>query len=171
MSHWSEKLLAERAHHVAYEVVMLVDQARVLIDRYGCAGPMGSDKDPVSNALLDAVLVHLRLLDDFLRNGGWDTDIKASDWVPKWRPVQWLGPRVRERINWQVAHLSGLRETEHDWYLGESVLACCEQLSRFFDEVGRVSTDRLAEFLDADEKAREGVDEFAAVLSRESQLS
>ena len=57
---------------------MLVEQTRLLIKACGPSGPAGSiGIEPETQALLEAVLIHLRLLDEFLGNQGRDTDVRA----------------------------------------------------------------------------------------------
>ncbi len=57
---------------------MLVEQTRLLIKACGPSGPAGSiGLEPETQALLEAVLIHLRLLDEFLGNQGRDTDVRA----------------------------------------------------------------------------------------------
>jgi len=57
---------------------MLVEQTRLLIKACGPSGPAGSiGIEPETQALFEAVLIHLRLLDEFLGNQGRDTDVRA----------------------------------------------------------------------------------------------
>jgi hypothetical protein len=152
------------AGHLEYEVKMFVEQVEAIVDRYGCETPP-SFSGPAEDAVLEASLVHLRLLDDFLRNRGDDTDIKASDWVRGWQSGRWLDPRVRARINWQVAHLSALRVWSFDWNLCEYGSACCEELGRFFEEVEKRCPERLPAFGFARELAKTAQAKFGQLLA------
>ena len=143
---------------------MLVEQTRLLIKACGPSGPAGSiGIEPETQALLEAVLIHLRLLDEFLGNQGRDTDVKARYWNPGWGSDQWLAPGAREQISWRVAHLSSLREIDSYWRVTEYVLACCEELEKFFKTVK--PSERLDAFLEAPELAQAGVTEFRAALA------
>lgn len=145
---------------------MFVCQAETLVNNYGCETPPGFS-GAHEDALLESSLMHLRLLDEFLRNAGDEkNDIRASDWVQGWRGQPWLDPRVRARINWQVAHLSALRETRYDWKLCAYGQACCEELDRFFGEVKKsCESDRLVAFGEAPDLASHGQMKFAALLA------
>jgi len=105
------------------------------------------------DAVLEAALIHLRNLDDFLRSKGRDTEIKAHDWVQNWNPGLWLDPRVRARIEQNIAHMSALRENI-DWKPCEYGAALCEAFANFFDAVAAQCPDRLAAFGDAPDEAR-----------------
>lgn len=74
------------SEHVASEVRMLVGQAHALYEKYGESSP-GSLEDPREDALLEAALVHPRLLDEFLRSDGDKRNVRANDWVPEFRPL------------------------------------------------------------------------------------
>jgi len=164
---WRDEILDALAHHVAFEVEMLVEQTRLLIKACGPHGPQGSiGAEPETQALLEAVLLHLRLLVEFLGNKGRDTDAKANFWVPGWVPRQWLEPSVREQINWRVAHLSSLRDVYGVWAVTEYALACLEELDRFFKAVGGGSRDRLDAFDGAEELVTEAIAEYAAALGK-----
>lgn len=138
--------------HVQYEVAMLVGQACDFHRKYPEGmPPSGGFKDPiVDDALLEATLVHLRLLDDFLRSvGTHPCDVRASDWVPKrtWQPTKdWLKPDIRRRINWQVAHLSVCRDSWFDWDVRGYGYACCKELESFVLAVGNHNPGCLRAF-------------------------
>lgn len=166
MSRWKDNDLDDFALHVEYEVEMLVGQVELLVDFYGPGGPAGSFTSPQDEAILDAALVHLRLLDEFLGSKGRATDVKAKYWVPGWPARNWLDRSVRDRINWQLVHLSTLREVGHGWDLCEYARACCEELVRFFDEVKKqCPPERLEAFGSAPEIASDGKTKFGAHLA------
>jgi len=93
---------------------MLVAQACEFHKRYpyGMPPPDRFKNPVVDDALLEATLVHLRLLDDFLRSTGGPRSVRAQEWVSQhdWQPRKdWLKPEIRTRISQQVAHLSQQR--------------------------------------------------------------
>lgn len=145
--------LEELAEHVCFEIVTLVEQVELLVERFGPSGPEGSMTDTEGQAMLEASLVHLRLLDDFLGDcRKHPDDLHANDWVPGWGARSWLDPSVRKRIDWHVAHLSARRVDDWEgWDLPAYVRACCDELGRFF---GEITDDRLRAFY--------GIPEFVA---------
>jgi hypothetical protein len=152
---WTDSELDVFAGHVDYEVRMWVGQVGYLLQEYGRELPPGFT-GPTEDAVLEASLMHLRLLDDFLRNWGDHRAIKGEFWVPGWEAETWLDESDRKRINAKVVHLSRLRN-DSTWDLYALGSACCEQLSRFFTQVQkRCDPDRLAAFLDAPEDVRRG---------------
>ena len=151
----SPETLDDWAEHVRYEVWALVGQLTILIDRYGVSGPQGSMSNPEGEALLEAALVHLRLLDEFLDNKPrHGTDLKASMWVEGWEAEAWLDAKVRKRMDQQLIHLSSQRDRGYEWDLHEYGLACCKQMLRFFGQIG--DPERLDAFWDAPELAEAG---------------
>jgi len=89
----------------------------------------------VDEMVLEACLIHLRLLLDFFypRNGTEEdspySDIFVTDYIPTYRYTTRLGlllsptpewvPEYRSRLDWQVAQLTMKRdgiETEHPWH-------------------------------------------------------
>jgi hypothetical protein len=116
---------------------------------------LGSD----GQALLEAVLIHLRLLDDFLGNrkqrvrsvNRWNVwkrwrvwrrrphvqdDVFARHWNPTWAPRQFLSKLERKRMNQQLAHLSSQRLIA-GWNIQPSDLPdlvehCCLGMEAFF---------------------------------------
>jgi hypothetical protein len=100
--------------------------------------------------MLQAGLLHLRSLDDFLRNtseqrGGRPPDIRARDWFDNegksgvWKPRYWLDPRDRSLIDWNIVHLSSMRTIEvdgpHFFKLADYGAALCIEMERFFQAV------------------------------------
>ena len=77
----------------------LVRQAQAYVETYGTVFPSSSSTDAQEQALLEAVLVHVRLLNEFLASTGWHSDdARADDW-PGWTGKPFLGPIIRRRIN------------------------------------------------------------------------
>jgi hypothetical protein len=83
-------------------------------------GVLGQLKTPVDlpfvgNGLLESLLVHVRLLDDFLANkrrrgpSGGD-DLTASDYNPSWSGNGFLKDYERSTINKKVTHLTRTRQ-------------------------------------------------------------
>ena len=153
-SGWSSEQYEEYAWHVCFEIESLLDQVELLVERYGPSGPEGSDTDPEGEALLEASLVHLRLLDDFLgARRKHPEDVHASDWVPDWSGQPFLDPSVRKLIDWQVAHLSTRRVTWAGSELPTYVAACCAALAQFFN--GIPDADRRDDFIGTRERVIE----------------
>lgn len=125
-------------------------------------------------ALLEAVLVHLRLLDDFLgdpsqwREGDRRArkDVFARHWVPRWRPNRFLADTQRKRINVQLMHLAWQR-LDSGWSIRPEevpgmVRKCCRRLNEFFAQVEAVDRHRLPAFGDAPRRVREYSENEAA---------
>ena len=159
------------AEHVEYEVRMLLQQYEHLETRWAEVEAanrhdLGSD----GQALLEAVVVHLRLLDDFL--GDWKQarrpvsrwrhrrrrvfdSVYARHWDVRWKPTSVLSKKQRKRANAMVAHLSGKRPALGHWQPNElldPVLKCCVLLDVFFDRVAKVSPKRFSAFRPAPER-------------------
>jgi hypothetical protein len=153
-SGWTPEQYEEYAWHVCFEIEALLDQVALLVERFGPTGPQGSDTDTEGEPMLEASLVHLRLLDDFLGPiRKHPEDVHASNWVHGWAGRAFLEPRVRKVIDWQVAHLSTRRVVWADWDLPSYVAACCEALTRFFEEIA--DADRRDDFIGTRERVRE----------------
>ncbi len=97
----------------------------------------------VRDALLEAWLVHIRLLDDFLRHGqSKDGAAIARDWQPRWSSNGFLVDEHRQAVNDHIAHLTWQRQRWTDevrppWEgrIRPWTDACCAELLRFFDSV------------------------------------
>ena len=152
--------------HVEYEVRMLLQQFELLdLRQSDVDNASRTDLRPDGQALLEAVLVHLRLLDDFLgsrrqlqRRWSWRrpwrtrkpyADAFARHWDPKWEPSRVLSGAQRTRVDVMVAHLSATRTARPVWTpdnLLESVLKCSRLLDDFFARVGALDVQRLDAF-------------------------
>ena len=142
-STWSptEKDLTDYADtHIAYEVRTMLYQV-VDLDRRQRSGRPG---DMVFDALIEAVLVHVRLLDEFLGNPQQaepatkrDRDtVFAAHYLPRRAPASFLTQAERGDVNAQVAHLSGRRRAQFPWSLMDLTERCCAGLHRFFADLG-----------------------------------
>lgn len=90
--------------HVAYE-------ARTLRGQIEAAGRLGGRlRDARELALMEAALVHLRLLDDFVGSPPVGDDVSATHYLSTWKLQQFLEADERDRINAQVAHLAARRQ-------------------------------------------------------------
>lgn len=125
-------LAAFARRHISYEIGMAATVTQVLHQ------PPGLHGEALKNVLLESVLVHLRLLDDFVGRAtrAHADDVLALDYLDTWDPVEG-GPlgEFRRPINTQVAHLSIAREAGRLWNvlaLTNSVLGEC---GRFFDSL------------------------------------
>jgi len=150
--------------HLQYEVGTLVGQACEFHRRYpnGWPGPDKFTEPVIDDALLEAVLVHVRLLDDFLRSKKRTNDVKAEWWVPEWKPEpeEWLHADVRTRIDKQVAHLDRYRIS----YAGDVrgyTYACCQQLDSFVRAVKELNSERYKQFDVIEARIAKGLLELA----------
>ena len=126
------------AWHVAYELQMLVYQALAVIT----GAPSGFDglmTLAIKNALLESSLLHIRVLDEFF--GGreskqFQTDLRATMWVPDGSFFSRLGEPDRTRIDKGLAHLSELRaDLDPNWKLGDLTDDCCATFETFLNEL------------------------------------
>jgi len=156
---WEEEILDGFAASVSFEVRTCTAQLEALVEEHGNQipappqgfGPGGTPKD----AMLQAGLMHLRSLDDFLTKGeggspGRPPDIRAVMWLgDKWRKHFWLDPRVRALIDWNVVHLSTMRtieQTAAPFRLADYGEALCEEMLRFFQCIKDHRPERLPAF-------------------------
>lgn len=128
----------------SYEVRTLVEQVVALAE-------LGSGPhDPVYLALVEAPLVHLRLLDDFFgkRIPGPDEpdDIVAQHYVDAWAPSHFLKWKVRNTINAQLQHLARRRRVGAKWQLGALCRSMAERHCDFVDLLAVHERHRLGWF-------------------------
>jgi hypothetical protein len=108
----------------------------------------------LSNAHIEATLIHLRLLDEFFgspkqaRTSGKNDkdDIFARHWLSSWQPRPFLTETERSRANAQLAHLSGRRRMNHKWNLGEAVARCCGTFQIFIGQLDAAHPRRARAF-------------------------
>ena len=82
------------------------------VRRYRESGNLVVEDGHLGNVILEAFLVHVRVLDDFLGNTkARGEDVLAIDYCPEYTPHRPLNPDDRLDIDRRVAHLT-LRRTE-----------------------------------------------------------
>jgi hypothetical protein len=74
----SERELQAAAGHVGYELVQLAAMPNALRE----ADEAGQDR--VAKACLESMLLHARNLVEFLIESSWDSDVRRSDFAPRW---------------------------------------------------------------------------------------
>ena len=125
------------AGHLHYEVDRLIDYATELCKAYppeGDPGPDGFTDSPAEDAMREAALVHLRLLDGFLGGGrSFPDDLNATEWLSAWSPQGFLNGRQRSAMNKHVAHLDKNRRSYRDWEIGTLTIECLAALERFLN--------------------------------------
>jgi hypothetical protein len=140
---------------IGYEMEMVVLQLRTL----AAAGAAPHADVVVKNALLEACLVHIRLLDDFLGSpvqaepaGQNDRDdVFAGHWLPGWTPQRFLTHLQISDINAQLAHLAARRQHwNFGWPLSALASACATKFEEFCAALEAANPDRAQAF----EKAR-----------------
>jgi hypothetical protein len=108
----------------------------------------------VDDALLEASLVHLRLLDDFLGSKGkYRRDVVATDWLPSWTPKRFLTKTERDHINLQLAHLSTECDWGYPWDMTSMTTACCKTFDDFVKALDANNPGRAAPLAEAREHA------------------
>jgi hypothetical protein len=137
--------------HLTYEIEMATSMTRYVL--------ASSRRSAVvlDNALLEAMLVHLRLLDDFFgskqqlapRNRSATDDVFARHWLPSWQPRRFLTETQRGRANAQITHLAARRRWNHRWPLPQMTSRCCRTLLRFVDELEQEAPQRAKAFAKA----------------------
>ena len=150
---WLSTEKDEAAWHVEYEIRKLTEYVNVL-DEF-------RDRPDVGQALLEASLVRIRALHEFLRpTPALANNAFAGLWVSTWGRDGFLSGRDYDRISAKVAHLSAsrLRAKFDDFEPAEIkplAVRCCECLGDFLDSV---PAPEPAGFLEA----REHVAKFLA---------
>jgi hypothetical protein len=145
--------------YVPYEVTQLVGTAAVLYDPRAVSAPLDDGK-VIRNALLEAFLIHLRSLDDFLgktEDGRNPRDVLAIDLLDTWVPRNFLDEDVRDSVNAQLAHLSIKRVPgpEHPWHVIKLAVDAIEALDVFVNELRNAGDVQLAEWAAAMESSTE----------------
>jgi hypothetical protein len=144
---------------VTYEVTTMVVEA---------GHPTLHGSDPILRiALLEAVLVHVRLLDDFHGQSGanYPNDITADDYLPTWSPKRTLSQPARQAINAQLAHVSIHRITGYTWPVETLVADTCRTFVSFVDQLQASDPARAVWFAAAYQVAKQQVGKHAAMLA------
>ena len=110
--------------HLSYEVRNAIDQA-IAIEQW--SGP----KSPQWDALLEAFLMHIRLLDDFLGKAVSDDDVSASHYVHGKTFERFLDRDEIDDLNAQVAHLAARRKGARSWPVTDMTERLCVALEEF----------------------------------------
>jgi hypothetical protein len=147
--------------HIGYETQMVVACAIELADRRSHT-PLVHEPT-VDDALIEATLVHLRLLNAFLVGSGDSREAKAEHWVP-WRE-DFLSTGERRRINEQVAHLSVNRQARLQWDLAGMTYRCCLALNRFLQSVANQRPGRSAGLARVQEHVTLGMSRLAPAVA------
>lgn len=105
------------------------------------------------DAVLEAWLVHIRLLDEFFLSPKLQGNARAVDWERRWSSQGILSKSQRRAVNDQVAHLGWRRKrwtaTIRPPWEGQIrawTTACCHELDRF---LAAISTERRPAFMKA----------------------
>jgi len=138
----ADELIRFADYALEYEVRMMLCHAWEFLKNRP-DGSLEALPDNRFDALLEAWLVHIRLLDDFLRHGQSKKDAAiARDWHGKWRSDGFLDDEDRAVLNAQLTHLSWKRrrwdsEVRPPWdgQMREWSNACCKEVLRLCDEV------------------------------------
>jgi hypothetical protein len=132
--------------HLEHEVVMFFGALAEFTDN-DLAGVLALDRDdPIRirrTAFFEVVLLHARLLDEFLsQEPKRPDDFWAGDFVPGWHltsplaqvaPLTRGGPSVRDSINKQLAHLTLTQLQRQDFRLRDLTNAIIAGLRKFVE--------------------------------------
>jgi hypothetical protein len=103
----TDEELVLAAGHVSYELTQMVDVAQLL--------PKITNP-PVTNALLESVLLHARGLIEFVLDTGRESDIRAKQFDPDWKlrpkPRAKSLRKLKKAIDQHLAHLTWARVKE-----------------------------------------------------------
>jgi hypothetical protein len=155
------ELVALAEKHIYYEVAMLrggrAEQNRRRAERPDLMRLDRSDPTRIAcMAFFEAVLLHARVLSDFLTVAPADhvDDIWAGDYVPNWQPpspsplarVRGVTPSdrpLRDSINKQLAHFSLTRLQQHKFYIDHVADEVLRDISTFADDPTNVCHSEL----------------------------
>jgi hypothetical protein len=137
----TDEELVLAAGHVSYELTQMVDVTLLLPE---------TTYPPVTNALLESVLLHARGLIEFVLNVGRDTDIRAKQFDAEWK----LKPKSRRKslsklkkaIDQHLAHLTWARvhEGQRPWEYPNLVADVVEAVHDFTTSVERSQPHTVA---------------------------
>jgi hypothetical protein len=116
--------MSEMAEHVAYEGFMLSGTTQLIEQDFPPSDRVKPTvREVIRNALLESSLVHVRVLDDFLRMKAPNQpdDVVAVQFLPSWEPRSCLIPDERDYVNKRLMHLTTVRGTgPAPWQLDKS---------------------------------------------------
>jgi hypothetical protein len=167
MQELSDSELDEAAEHLGYELQMAVAGALMFHNRNRDVYPPDIAEPTIDDALLEATLLHLRLLDEFL-SGRATRDkhplaVGAYDWLDGYSGY-FLGDAL-EVVDAQVAHISLARVTSHAWNLPRLALLCCRRYDRFLQRIAIERPDRSSAFDRAREHVRHGLNRLPSCVA------
>jgi hypothetical protein len=114
-------------HHVGYELNQMALGANRMTpegDRY------------LGNAVLEAFLVHVRTLDEFLRKATpHGEDVLAIDYCSAWTPTAALEPEERLDVDRRIAHLTLRRSQGFRWKRPHLAQRVMRRFRDFLDSV------------------------------------
>ena len=142
------QLEAAATVHLPYELRTLRHQVATLAQWVG-------GHDAQWDALVEASLVHVRVLDEFLCMTPTRDDVRAVHYSRLWRPGdhEVLGESARKDVNAQLFHLVGRRVELRRWNLPELMRRASVVFCRF---VARVDDEWRPYLSDASAEARRG---------------
>ena len=156
-----EAVLLKCVVHLDYEVGMLLGLLDLPVTR--AAKPHDFARPETLHYLsrLEALVVHLRVLDEFLCGpfeSTYKDDVFARHYLSNWDPPKSvIGTDARVRANKQLAHLSTIRATKQGaWAFRPLVESVAKEFMRFVEALGPESDfakafaptrERLASFL------------------------
>jgi hypothetical protein len=113
-----ESVLEAAASHICYEVdqVAMGTYRTAPARRYEESGNIIVEDGHLGNVILEAFLVHVRVLDDFLgKSRPREEDVLAIDYCPEYEPKMAIGEADRLDIDRRVAHLTLRRTDDFQW--------------------------------------------------------
>jgi hypothetical protein len=130
---------------------MLVCDARMLLGR---PGGLPDDElgfpHPAWDAILEAWLVHLRVLDGFFRQTRPQKgDAYGRQWLKRWSGGGFLDPGDRRAIDRQLVHLNASRRAPMTWNVHQLTESACRKLLEFCEAVRAKHPERHATVRDA----------------------
>jgi hypothetical protein len=150
--------------HFLYELQALTAQARELHRRSPDHDVELNQYDPAGLALLEATLIHLRLLNYFFCKDSRRhrlRDACAWDWLPSWQMRRVLTEPQERIIGAGLVHLSAGRRLGTGWDPPKMTTRCCKTAEQFFTQVEHDSPGRLRAFESARSVTRVWLDEAA----------
>lgn len=144
-----EQLRTVATVHLPYELRTLLGQVVILV-RWSKA------RDVQWDALLEASLLHIRILHEFLFTKPSRDDVRAVHFADHWRPADHkvLAEDELRDLNAQLFHLVGRRRESRDWEVGRLTHVACSEFCEFVSVVDEVWQPH---FTDAHDLARIGV--------------